>query len=111
MKKQIMTILTVLCVLTFLAGCGEKRENLTGTWASEDGSESIELYSDGTGILYDLDEDEQYSLSWIAEDGKLKFDVDLLLTNFAVSYDYGLQKNTLTLTDSDSESTVYTREE
>lgn len=111
MQKRVIIFLLVIGVLTFLVGCGEKKENLTGTWTSEDGSESIELYSDGTGILYDLDEDEQYSLSWIAEDGKLKFDVDLLLTNFAVSYDYGLQKNTLTLTDDDSESTVYTREE
>lgn len=50
MKKQIITILTVLCVLTFLAGCG--KNGLSGEYSDEEGTYSISFTSDSECTWY-----------------------------------------------------------
>lgn len=102
MKKRVIVLICLIAVL--LVGCG-KNSSLVGTWDTDaEGKLDFELYSDGTGIA------ENYSLEWVAENGKLKvtFDVGILGT-VADSYSYELSGNILVLTDDEGESTTYTR--
>lgn len=68
-RKTIVAVLMVIVVLTI--GCG-KKEDLTGKWVCTDEgiSESLDLFSDGTGMF--TQDGESCEITWVAEDGRFK---------------------------------------
>lgn len=117
MKKKILVML--LFVALMLTACGEKKEDLTGVWIEEkqeDGTyESLQLFSDGTGIIADFDSegnpDISYSCTWIAEDGRMKVTVDYgIFGSNSVSVKYEVKGDTLTLWEDSGEVDVYKKE-
>lgn len=115
MRKKIFTVLLTIAMMFTVIGCGEKEPELTGKWIPEDvtvidNSEAafpanIELFSDGTGS------GEGMSLSWIAENERIKFDIKYMDISFNYTYDYKLSDTKLILTDSETgDSAIYVRE-
>lgn len=115
MKRRIFTVLLTIAMMLAVIGCGEKEPELTGKWIPEDvtvidNSEAafpanIELFSDGTGS------GEGMSLSWIAENERIKFDIKYMDISFNYTYDYKLSDTKLILTDSETgDSAIYIRE-
>lgn len=116
MKNKIL--ITLLLVVLLLTACGEKKEDLTGVWIEyqEDGtSQSLQLYSDGTGIITDYNNEgsslESYSCTWIAENERIKFTIDYgIFGSTALSFKYEIKDNTLTLWDDSGKMEIYERE-
>lgn len=107
-RKTLMTVFMMLVVL--MVGCG-KGEDLTGKWVcSDEGiSTTLELFSDGTGTL--IQGEDSYSISWIAENGRLKISASLgFLGEYAESASYEQKENELTFTYDDDSVEHYTRE-
>lgn len=102
-RKKFLTILLMMVMIACFIGCSKKEPEITGKWTSLDESDltSLELYSDGTGIFNNYDEDgslSSYSCTWIAEDGRLKISTDFgLLGTSSTSFDYELTQDTLSL--------------
>lgn len=102
-EKKFLTILLIMVMVVCFIGCGKKEPQITGKWTSLDESDltSLELYSDGTGIFNNYDEDgslSSYGCTWIAEDGRLKISIDFgLLGTSSTSFDYELTQDTLSL--------------
>lgn len=109
--KRRKTVIAVFIMLTILlVGCG-KGEDLTGRWVcSDEGiATNLELFSDGTGTL--TQDNQTYSISWIAENGRLKISASLgLLGEYAESAAYELKGNSITFTYDDDTVEHYTRE-
>ena len=116
MKNKILIM--VLFVVLMMTACGEKKEDLTGVWIEhqEDGtSQNLQLYSDGTGIITDCDNEgnslESYSCTWIAENERIKFTIDYgIFGSSSISFKYEVKGDTLTIWDDSNEMEVYKRE-
>lgn len=109
MKRRKTVIVVFIMLIILLIGCG-KGEDLTGKWVCTDEgiSTTLELFSDGTGTL--IQDEQTYSISWIAENGRLKISASLgFLGEYAESAAYELKGDSLTFT-SDDEVEHYTRE-
>lgn len=115
MRKRIFTVLLTIAMMFVFIGCGEKAVDITGIWIPEDktvieNSEAtfpanFELFSDGTGT------GEGMSLSWVAENERIKFDIEYLGMKFSYSYTYVISDTQMILTDSETgESVTYVRE-
>lgn len=109
MRKRTVFVVALI-MLIVLVGCG-KTEDLTGKWVCTEGetSTTLELFSDGTGTL--IQEDQTYSISWIAENGRLKISASLgFLGEYAEAADYKLKKDTLTFIYDDDSVEHYKKE-
>lgn len=107
-RKIIAVIFAVM--LVFMAGCG-KEEDLTGRWVCTDegSSESMELFSDGTGTF--IENGESNTISWIAENGRLKISRSLgLLGESSGTFDFELKKDKLVIYSEDGETQNFERE-
>lgn len=107
-RKTIIAVFMVIVVLVI--GCG-KSEDLTGKWVctDEEISTTLELFSDGTGTL--IQGDQTYSISWIAENGRLKISASLgFLGEYAEAAAYEQKGNSLTFTYDDESVEHYERE-
>lgn len=116
MKKRILAILLMVMMIFGLVGCGAKEPEITGKWVMEsDENCFLELYSDGTGIVRELNSDgnaEQYDFAWIAENGRIKFTMNFgLLGSASETIDYELTEKQLTLKYESGTIEVYNREE
>lgn len=110
MKRRKTVFVVALIMLIVLAGCG-KTEDLTGKWVCTEGetSTTLELFSDGTGTH--MQGDQTYSISWIAENGRLKISASLgFLGGYAEAADYELKKDSLTFTFDDDSVEHYKKE-
>ncbi len=110
-RRIISVCMTVLVMLLAIAGCG-KKESLVGKWTYTDevteATETMELFSDGTGILA-ADEISQ-SLEWAIVDGKLKIEVDTgIFGKVPMVVDYELDGDKLMLTN-EGETITYMKE-
>lgn len=102
-KKISVAVLLSIMVTSFivLAGCG-KKETLTGTWKSEDGSEIVYVFNeDGTGTS-SLGGDINMSISYSVNEDKLTISKEILGTTSDTTYTYLLEKGKLTLTNGNS---------
>lgn len=112
-RKTIIAVFMVIVVL--VVGCG-KKEDLTGKWVytDDESSETIELFSDGTGIMQGVKadgEDYKYDCTWIAENGRIKFTINLgLLGDQAMAYDYKWNNSELIFTSEDGEEGTYLKQ-
>lgn len=75
-RKKCLAILLMMVMVVCFIGCSKKEPEITGKWESSDENDltSLELYSDGTGIFKNYDEDgslNSYGCTWIAEYGRL----------------------------------------
>lgn len=111
--KRRKTVIAVFIMLTILlVGCG-KGEDLTGKWKFSDDitSETIELFSDGTGIMEGTNtegEDYKYDCTWVAENGRIKFTLDLgVFGDSSITYDYKYSKSELTFISEDGDEGIY----
>ena len=107
-RKLVVSIIMMIAVL--LAGCG-KSGDLTGKWVCTDEgiTTTLELFSDGTGTL--IQEDQTYSISWIAENGRLKISASLgFLGEYAEAATYEQNGDSLTFTYDDESVEHYKRE-
>lgn len=114
MKKifSLIALIVLLCISTL--GCGKEEPEITGKWMLKDATVpvSLELYSDGTGVLCNYEDDSvtnSYECSWVAEDGRIKLSINLGITTETTTSDYILTENTLTL-DFEDDSVTYIRE-
>lgn len=109
-KRSLLIVLLIVTMTLFFVGCEKKEPDLTGKWIESEEDASLELYSDGTGIIAETGSDgsyQQYSCTWIAEDGRIKITMDLgILGNISDSADYELTEDTLTL-KWDDETEIY----
>lgn len=109
MRKKIFTVLLTIAMMFAVIGCGEKEPELTGIWQDEDGDESVEIFSDGTGTI--TTDDVTYSMEWIAEDNRIKFTIDFgLLGEKVLTYDYEVTNESLVLTKDDGDIGTYLRQ-
>lgn len=112
MRKRTVLVIALIMLLVLVAGCG-KTEDLTGKWTFSDDetSETIELFSDGTGIMQGVNadgDDYKYDCSWIAENGRIKFTINLgILGDKSVAYDYTYNKSEITFISEDGEEGIY----
>ncbi|MFG6337442.1 MAG: hypothetical protein K1W31_03065 [Lachnospiraceae bacterium] len=115
MRERKIVVAAFVMVALLVAGCG-KSEDLTGKWVytSDEFSETIELFSDGTGIMSGINEnDEEYKhdCTWIAENGRIKFTIDFgLLGDQAIAYDYKWNDSELIFTSEDGEEGIYIKQ-
>lgn len=108
MKKRrfVKIVLVIMIFCGIVSACG-KKEEITGQWKEENGSEILELFSDGTGTVKD-DDGIEYSLTWIAENERLKISVDFgFIGEQTVTYDYKINSSSLILSDEEGEETIY----
>jgi len=80
--------------------------SFVGKWVIEDGSKSLELFKDGTGI-YKQDSkygEESHSITWKVIENKRFVIADVLQ---ALSYTYEMSGKKLTLTDDEGKKEVY----
>lgn len=107
-RKLVVSIVMMIAVL--LAGCG-KSGNLTGKWVCTDEgiSESLELFSDGTGTF--TQDGESCEITWAAEEGMFKLTRSLgFLGESSGTFDFELKKDTLTFFSDDGEIQNFIRE-
>lgn len=71
--------------------------------------ETLELFSDGTGIVSNTSEQYQYSITfWLGESGGLKITVQMTLVGeYTIACDYEITKDTLTLIEGDDRTLYY----
>lgn len=104
-KKIAAFTLFVSLVIISLVACSADESDFIGIWemnpdsderpytdfnATPDFPEYFELFSDGTGV-YD---DKGYSVTWIAEKGRIKFDAGILGSDV---FSYEISRNKITL--------------
>ncbi|MCL2678169.1 MAG: hypothetical protein FWE85_03850 [Clostridiales bacterium] len=108
-----LTFLLTLAMVLTLAGCSSGRNppDFVGEWVCDGGKNPIngnpitwnmKLYSDGTGTF-----GENNSFTW--EIAKGRFIINDSSANPPYSRDYELKKSTLTLTDEDGYSFIFTK--
>lgn len=103
-EKTVIFIVALMCCGMFMA-CG-KQMDLTGQWKNDEYG-YMEFFSDGTGTV--SDDDVSYTITWIAENERLKISMDTLLGETSVTYGYKLDGDNLILTDDAGEQATYTR--
>lgn len=109
-RRKVFVVMMMLVIA--LVGCG-KGEDLTGKWKFSDDitSETIELFSDGTGIMEGVNaegDDYKYDCTWVAENGRIKFTLDLgILGDTSIAYDYKCSKSELTFISEDGNEGIY----
>lgn len=110
-RKIVVVIFAMLLMAVVMVGCEKNEEDLTGKWvcADEGNSTILELFSDGTGTL--IQEDQTYSISWIAENGRLKISASLgFLGEYAEAASYEQKGDKITFTYDDESVEHYSRE-
>jgi len=109
MNEKIGFGVVVLVFGMVILGCNNSSANsaLAGRWLPNDNQlipssfpeKNMELLKDGKGII------DGYEFTWRTENGRF------YITNpfFANAYNYKISGSTLTLTDDDDESIIYTK--
>lgn len=109
MSKRIFTVIITIMLMVSVVGCSEKEPELAGIWQDEEGDESFEIFSDGTGTI--TSDNVTYSMKWIAENNRIKFTLDFgLLGEQVLTYDYEVTNNSLVLTKDDGDTGTYLRQ-
>lgn len=110
MRRRKFVILVVMMIAVLLAGCG-KGEELAGKWVCTDEgiSESMELFSDGTGTF--TQDGESCEITWVAEEGRFKLTRSLgFLGESSGTFDYELKKDALIFFSDDGKTQNFIRE-
>lgn len=119
MYKKLITIMMLVVMLVVVAGCGEKKSDLTGKWLLQEEGKNpeenyFEFYSDGTGIInYSDDNDKlhQIDITWVTEEDRIKFTADNgFLGTQALSLKYNIDGNVFTLIYDSGKIEAYIRE-
>ena len=109
MNKPKIISLTVGMVLaiTFTLSCtGDDSSAFAGKWIFEDGSESLELFKDGTGVS--KKGNKGMAISWKVVENK-RFVVTAAALGFSEAYDYEISDKKLTLTDGKGKNETYVK--
>ena len=86
-------------------GCSTSKDGndakLAGLWESEEGP--IEFFRDGTGVA------DGMAFTWTSEKNRLRCSVTAWGTTQTMVYDYKISGSTLTVTDEDGDTVIYTK--
>ncbi len=89
---------------------GNNPSAFAGKWVEENGSEVMELFKDGTGIVKE-DKKPPMSISWKVADKRFVITTTVRGSQYSVASNYEISSETLTLTDDKGETTIFVRED
>jgi len=109
MNKTKFTLLAagVVLAMVFTFSCDSGSSAFVGKWVLDDGSESMELFKDGTGVVQKGN--EGVAISWKVMDKR--FVITATIRGSLVSYaeDYEISGNKLTFTDDKGKKEIYVK--
>ncbi len=103
-RKRVWGILiSSILILSLLASCGTQspQEALLGTWQNVNEDEQITFYSDGSMVIGSGRFPDEYA--WTADEHTIKRTDPMWDTTYI--YEYTIQGNTLTMTNTSYDST------
>jgi hypothetical protein len=104
--KPTVAVGFVLAIMFMLSCTGDDSSKFVGKWIFEDGSESLELFKDGTGVAQKGN--KGMAISWKVVENK-RFVVTATALGFSEAYDYEISGKKLTLTDSKGKNETYVK--
>ncbi len=108
MKK--FFIVLAFATMAFMVSCvGDDSSAFAGKWITEDGSESMELFKDGTGVVNS--KKDNMSISWKVVDKRFVMTATVLGSSFSEASDYKISGYELTLVNDKGDTAVYVRKE
>ncbi len=110
--KRLIAVIVIAMMVMSLAGCGSKQDPLVGKWIEDvEPAGTLELFSDGTGILTTSAGNAYTITSWLAENGRLKLTTQMpFIGESTFVFDYEISGKVLTVMVEDGSST-YTKED
>lgn len=109
MKKTISIIslcLVIVMLASMLSACsGDKK--FVGTWQEVNGDTTLVLANDGTGSI--SESGLSGSVNWSVDNNKVFITVALCGMTETEEYSYKFSGDTMTLTDAEGESTVFSK--
>ncbi len=107
MKKaiRVITLCLVIVMLTSLLAACKSDSKFVGTWEQTDADCTMVMASDGSGSI--TEEGISGSLKWKQDGGKLFLTVSLCGMTETEEYTYELSGDTLTLTDTYGDVSVF----
>jgi len=104
---------SIVLAMAFTVSCiGDDSSAFVGKWVLDDGSRSVELFKDGTGVNQERKgkkNDMSMSISWKLVDKRFVVTTTILGSLVSQAYDYEISGNKLTLTDDKGEIEIYVR--
>jgi len=96
--------------MAFTFSCDSDSSAFVGKWVRDDGSESMELFKDGTGVTQEKKDDMSMSITWKLVENK-RFVMTATALGFLVSeaYNYEISGKKLTLTNDKGEKKTYVK--
>ena len=97
--------------MVFMASCiSDDSSAFVGKWVRDDGSESMELFKDGTGVAVSKEnQDVSMSMSWKLVEKRFVATFTILGSLISQACDYEVSGNKLTLTNDKGEIEIYVR--
>jgi len=101
---MLMSTVLVMILLTTFIGCGTQHPSaFVGRWSEEEGTKSMELLKDGTGIADDTKE-----ITWKMEGSRFYLTIPSM--GFVMAYNYKISGSTLTLTDDSGNTKMFKKQ-
>jgi uncharacterized protein (TIGR02145 family) len=113
MKNFKFTLLTaglVLAMALTFSCSGSGESAFVGKWVRDDGSESIELFKDGTGVAVSKEnQDVSMSMSWILVEKRFVTTFTIQGSLVSQAYDYEISAKKLKLTDDKGKIEIFVK--
>jgi len=106
--RSFLLAASIMLAMAFTVFCAENRSSaFVGKWVRDDGSESIELFKDGTGIFQKGN--ERTAISWKVMDKRFVVTATVWGSLVSTANNYKMSGNKLTFTDDKGESETYVK--